>query len=111
VGRFPDDQHYLSAGLGQGDVLAATSQMHAYMLVDRGTYTAFRSRVALDILVDGDPRMLNPYGVIAVNPARNPGVNYKAALRFIDWITGAEGKRAITEYRVGGEQLFFPADR
>jgi tungstate transport system substrate-binding protein len=58
--------------------------------------------------MEGDPLLFNPYGVIAVSPARHPQVNAKAAARFIDWLTGAEGRRAITEFRVNGQQLFFP---
>ena len=59
--------------------------------------------------MEGDPILFNPYGVIAVNPARHPQVNYRGATRFIDWITGPEGRRAIADFRVNGQQLFYPA--
>lgn len=107
VGRRPEGRQYLSAGQGMGEVLTMAGNLGAYTLADRATYGAYRARVGLDLLVEGDPRMFNPYGVIAVNPARYPGINHRGALQFVDWITGPEGRRAIEEFRVAGEQLFF----
>ncbi len=111
VGRRPEDRRYLSAGQGMGEVLTMSANLAAYTLSDRATYGAYRARVGLEIVVEGDAKMFNPYGVIAVNPARYPDVNFKGAMQFVEWITGAEGRRAITDFRVNGEQLFFPTGR
>jgi tungstate transport system substrate-binding protein len=111
VGGRPQGRQYLSAGQGMGEVLTMADHLGGYTLTDRATYGAYRARLALDLLVEGDPKMFNPYGVIAVNPARYPEVNHDGAMQFIEWITAAEGRRAITEFRVGGEQLFYPAVR
>jgi tungstate transport system substrate-binding protein len=110
LGRRPEGRQYLAAGQGMGEVLTMAGHLGAYTLTDRATYGAYRPRVGLDLLVAGDARMFNPYGVIAVNPARYPEVNHKGALRFIEWLTGPEGRRSIAAFRVNGEQLFFPAD-
>jgi tungstate transport system substrate-binding protein len=91
-----------------GEVLTMSANVAGYTLSDRATYGAYRTRIGLDILVEGDPDMFNPYGVIAVNPARYPDVNFKGAMQFIEWITGADGRRAVSDFRVNGEQLFFP---
>ncbi|MBB6590849.1 substrate-binding domain-containing protein [Ralstonia solanacearum] len=99
---------YVSAGLGMGEVLNMAAQMDAYTLSDRATYGAYRARTGLDIVLAGDPRMFNPYGIIAVNPARHPGVNYADATRLIEWITSIAGQQAIAEFKVSGEQVFFP---
>lgn len=111
AGARPEGQQYLSAGQGMGEVLTMAGNQRAYTLTDRATYGAYRSRVGLDIVVEGDPRMFNPYGVIAVNLARYPDVNFKGAMQFIDWLTGAEGRLAISSFRVNGEQLFYPTSR
>jgi tungstate transport system substrate-binding protein len=111
VGQRPEGARYLSAGQGMGEVLTMAGHLDAYTLTDRATYSAYRSRIGLDIVVEGDPKMFNPYGVIAVNPARYPDVNYKGAMQFVEWLTGAEGRRAIAEFRVSGEQLFFPTPK
>ena len=111
VGRRPEGRQYLSAGQGMGEVLTMAANLDAYTLSDRATYGAYRARVGLDILVEGDRRLFNPYGVIAVNPARYRDVNHRGAMQFIEWLTGPEGRRAIAEFRVNGEQLFFPTPR
>jgi tungstate transport system substrate-binding protein len=111
VGARPEGAQYLSAGQGMGEVLTMAANVAAYTLTDRATYGAYRTRVGLEILLQGDPRMFNPYGVIAVNPARYKDVNFRGAMRFIDWITGPDGRRAIADFKVNGEQLFFPAAR
>jgi tungstate transport system substrate-binding protein len=99
---------YISAGLGMGEVLNMAAQMSAYTLSDRATYGAYRARTGLDIVLAGDPRMFNPYGIIAVNPAKHPGINYTDATTLIDCITSAAGQQAIAEFKVNGEQVFFP---
>ncbi len=111
LGARPRGRRYLSVGQGMGEVLTMAGNVGGYTLSDRATYSAYRTRVGLDILVEGDRKMFNPYGVIAVNPARYPDTNFKAAMQFIEWITGAEGRRAIADFKVNGEQLFFPTPR
>lgn len=108
IGRQPQGKQYLSAGQGMGEVLTMSGHLQAYTLTDRATYGAYRSRIDLDILVEGDKQLFNPYGVIAVNPARYPDVNYRGAMQFIEWLTGPDGREAIAAFRVNGEQLFFP---
>jgi tungstate transport system substrate-binding protein len=100
---------YFSAGQGMGEVLMMSGEMRAYTLTDRGTYIAFRDRIGLPILVEGDPPMFNPYGIIAVNPKKYPDVNYKGATALISWITSKEGQQLIASFKVSGEQLFVPS--
>jgi tungstate transport system substrate-binding protein len=102
---------YISAGLGMGEVLMMAAEMRGYTLTDRATFAAYRAKTGLETLVSGDPRLFNPYGVIAVNPARHPDVNHAGAMQFIEWLTSAEGQAAIAAFRVDGEQLFFPNGR
>ncbi len=102
---------YVSAGLGMGEVLMMAAEMRGYTLTDRATYAAYRAKTGLEILVSGDPKLFNPYGVIAVNPARHPGVNHAGAMQFIEWLTSSDGQAAIGAFRVDGEQLFFPSAR
>jgi tungstate transport system substrate-binding protein len=102
---------YVSAGLGMGEVLMMAAEMRGYTLTDRATFAAYRAKTGLEILVSGDPRLYNPYRVIAVNPARHPDVNHAGAMQFIEWLTSAEGQAAIAAFRVDGEQLFFPNGR
>ncbi|MCO4890550.1 substrate-binding domain-containing protein [Cupriavidus sp. WGtm5] len=99
---------YVNAGLGMGEVLTMAAQMPAYTLSDRATYGAYRAKTGLAIAIEGDAKMFNPYGIIAVNPARHPGTNYKDAMKLVEWITSKEGQDAIAGYKVDGEQLFFP---
>jgi tungstate transport system substrate-binding protein len=82
--------------------------MQAYTLADRGTYLSMKDKIALQVLVEGDPELFNPYGIIAVNPDRHPHVNYEAAMRFIAWITSTEGQRIIGGFKREGQLLFFP---
>ncbi|MDW3687246.1 substrate-binding domain-containing protein [Cupriavidus sp. CV2] len=110
VGIEPKGQPwYVNAGLGMGEVLTMAAQMPGYTLSDRATYGAYRAKTGLAILLEGDPRMFNPYGVIAVNPAKHPGTNYTDAMKLVEWITSKEGQDAIAAYKVEGEQLFFPS--
>ncbi|MDP2326012.1 MAG: substrate-binding domain-containing protein [Gammaproteobacteria bacterium] len=102
---------YLSAGLGMGEVLMMAAELRGYTLTDRATYATYRARTGLEVLVSGDAKLFNPYGVIAVNPQRHPGVNHWGAMQFIDWLTSTEGQEAIADFRVGGQQLFFPNAR
>lgn len=100
---------YVNAGLGMGEVLTMAAQMPGYTLSDRATYGAYRAKTGLAVVLQGDPKMFNPYGVIAVNPARHPGINHTDARKLIEWLTSPEGQAAIAAYKVDGEQLFFPS--
>ena len=82
--------------------------MNGYTLADRGTWLSFKNRGELAIVLQGDPRLFNQYGVIAVNPARHPHVKREMAQRFADWVVSPTGQKAIADYKIGGEQLFFP---
>jgi tungstate transport system substrate-binding protein len=109
AGTKPTGSAYVSAGLGMGEVLTMAAQMQAYTLTDRATYGAYRAKTGLAVLVAGDPKMLNPYGIIAVNPAKYPDINYKGAMQLINWMTSKEGQQRIAEFKVDGQQLFFPS--
>ena len=108
AGTQPAGSAYVSAGLGMGEVLNMAAEMQGYTLTDRATYGAYRAKTGLAVLVQGDPKMFNPYGIIAVNPAKYKDINYKGAMQLIDWITSDEGQRKIAEFRLDGQQLFFP---
>lgn len=108
LGVKPAGSAYLSAGLGMGEVLNMAAELQAYTLTDRATYIAYRARTGLAIVVEGDPAMFNPYGIIAVSPARHKGVNFNGAMQLIRWITSDEGQKRIAAFRTDGEQLFFP---
>jgi len=99
---------YREIGQGMGAALNTASASNAYVLADRGTWLAFKNRGDLDILVAGDKRMFNQYGVILVNPAKHSHVKKDLGQAFIDWLVSPEGQEAIASYKVGGEQLFFP---
>lgn len=109
AGVKPEGGAYISAGLGMGEVLNMAAEMQAYTLTDRATYGAYKAKTGLAIEVEGDPKMFNPYGIIAVNPARHPAVNHKGAMQLIEWITSTEGQARIASFRVDGQQLFFPS--
>ena len=100
---------YKACGCGMGPALNMAASMGAYVLADRGTWLSFKNRADLAVLVQGDERLFNPYGVIAVNPAKHPHVKLKEAQRFIDWVTSPAGQAHIAAYKIGGEQLFFPS--
>ena len=100
---------YKACGCGMGPALNMAASMGAYVLADRGTWLSFKNRADLAVLVQGDERLFNPYGVIAVNPAKHPHVKVKEAQRFIDWVTSPAGQAHIAAYKIGGEQLFFPS--
>ena len=108
AGVQPKGRWYREAGQGMGRVLQMASELDAYTLTDRGTWLALRDGLALQPLVAGDERLYNPYGIIAVNPARHPGVNLAGARALIHWLTGQDGQRRIAAYRLHGEPLFHP---
>lgn len=99
---------YKNIGQGMGPALNTASGLNAYTLADRGTWLSFKNRGELAILVEGDRRLFNQYGVMLVNPAKHPHIKVAFGRAFVDWLVSAEGQRAIAEYTVGGEQLFFP---
>jgi len=99
---------YRDTGQGMGPALNTAASMNAYILADRGTWLAFKNRGDLTVLVDGDKRLYNQYGVILVNPAKHPTVKKDLGQAFIDWLVSPAGQQAIAGYRIGGEQLFFP---
>lgn len=105
----PEGKWYFSAGQGMGEVLQMSGEMRAYTLTDRGTYISYRDKIGLPILLQGDERMFNPYGIIAVNPKKYPDANYKGATELINWITSPQGQQLIGSFKVGGEQLFVPS--
>lgn len=109
VGAKPAGSAYVSAGLGMGEVLNMAAELQAYTLTDRATYAAYRAKTGLAVMVEGDPKMFNPYGIIAVNPAKYKDINYKGAMQLIDWITSPAGQKRIAEFRVDGQPLFFPS--
>ncbi len=98
---------YRETGSGMGATLGVASELGAYVLTDRATWAAFQNRRELVVLVEGDPALRNPYGVIVVDPKRFPHVKAELAGRFADWITSTEGRRAIESFRVEGKQVFF----
>ncbi len=99
---------YREMGSGMGATLNAGIAMGAYVLTDRATWIAFANKAGHRILVEGDVRLFNQYGIIPVNPERHPSVKAEPARRFVDWVLSAEGQAAIASYRVEGQQLFFP---
>jgi tungstate transport system substrate-binding protein len=99
---------YRACGCGMGPALNIASSSEAYVLTDRGTWLSFKNRGDLKVLVEGDKRLFNQYGVIVVNPARHPQTKTALAQAFSDWVVSADGQATIAAYRVGGEQLFFP---
>ena len=99
---------YRETGQGMGPALNTASAMNAYVLADRGTWLSFKNRGELAILVEGDRRLFNQYGIILVNPQKHLGVKKEMGQAFIDWIISSEGQEAIAAYRIGGQQLFFP---
>jgi tungstate transport system substrate-binding protein len=102
---------YRETGSGMGPSLNTASSMNAYLLADRGTWLNFKNRGELTVVVEGDQKLFNPYGVMLVNPARHPQVRKSDGEAFIDWLTSAEGQAVIAGYKIGGEQLFFPSAR
>lgn len=99
---------YRDTGSGMGPTLNTAAGMNAYALTDRGTWLSFKNRGDLVISVQGDQRLFNQYGVMLVNPAKHPHIRKDMGQAFVDWVVSPEGQKAIAEYKIGGEQLFFP---
>ncbi|RJG07465.1 tungsten ABC transporter substrate-binding protein [Noviherbaspirillum cavernae] len=109
IGAKPTGSAYVSAGLGMGEVLTMAAELQAYTLTDRATYIAYRAKTGLAIAIEGDPKMFNPYGIIAVSPAKYKDINYKGAMQLIEWLTSDAGQKKIAAFKVDGQQLFFPS--
>ena len=99
---------YRDTGQGMGPALNTAASMNAYILTDRGTWLSFKNRGDLAILVEGDKRLFNQYGVMLVNPDKHPNVKKELGQMFVDWVTSPEGQKAIADYKINGEQLFYP---
>ena len=99
---------YKECGCGMGPAMNVASGSNAYVMADRGTWLNFKNRGELTVLVEGDKRLFNQYGVMLVNPAKHPHVKVAEAQKFIDWVTSPQGQGVIAQYKIGGEQLFFP---
>ena len=110
AGKFSKDlgPWYKEIGQGMGAALNTASASNAYVLADRGTWLAFKNRGDLVIVVEGDKRLFNQYGVMLVNQAKHPTVKKELGQQFIDWLISPEGQKAIANYKINGEQLFYP---
>lgn len=104
----PEGNWYLEIGQGMEAALLVANEREGYILSDRGTYLATKDKIDLVILSEGDPRLYNPYGIIAVNPASHPHVKYIEAMQLIAWFTSCEGQKIIRDFKVNGEVLFYP---
>jgi tungstate transport system substrate-binding protein len=109
AGMTPSGSWYAEADQGMGALLSTASGRRSYALSDRGTFYAHEAENDLAILFEGDPSMRNDYGVLAVNPAKHPVVNYELAKKFIDYVTGPAGQRAVADFKVNGKQIFMQA--
>src|SRR6516165_9284900 len=111
IGIFRDKElWYNQTGQGMGATLNIASATNAYVLSDRGTWLFFKNKGDLLIVVEGDTRLFNQYGVMLVNPQKHPYVKKELGQQFIDWLVSAEGQKAIADYKINGEQLFYPSD-
>jgi tungstate transport system substrate-binding protein len=99
---------YRSTGSGMGATLNTAAGMGAYALADRGTWISFKNKADMRIVVEGDPVLFNPYGVMAVNPAKHPHIKAKDGQAFVNWLISSEGQAAIASFKLDGQQLFFP---
>jgi tungstate transport system substrate-binding protein len=98
---------YKACGCGMGPALNMAASVDAYVMADRGTWLAFKNRANMAILVEGDTRLFNQYGVLVANPAKHPKTKVVEAQKFADWVTSAAGQAVITSYKINGQQLFF----
>ncbi|MDR1395584.1 MAG: extracellular solute-binding protein [Deltaproteobacteria bacterium] len=110
--KSPEGEWYLSIGQGMGKTLIMAAEKKAYALTDRGTYIAQKygaqTPTSLEILVEGDEILFNPYGVIPVNPAKHPHVKHEAAKKFAGWLVSEKGQKTIANYQLSGRQVFYP---
>jgi tungstate transport system substrate-binding protein len=99
---------YKECGCGMGPALNIAASSGSYVLADRGTWLSFKNRADLAVVVEGDKRLFNQYGVMVVSPTKFPNLNSTDAQKFVDWVTSPAGQSTIASYKIGGEQLFFP---
>ena len=111
TGLTPIGSWYLETGRGMGDVLTTTNEKQGYTLSDRGTWLSFKANLNLEVMVEGDEFLLNPYAVILVNPEKHSHVNYSEALHFVKFMVSSDGQYFIENFKVGGETLFIPIAR
>ena len=104
----PAFSNYKACGCGMGPALNIAASSDGYVLADRGTWLSFKNRAGLVVLVEGDTKLFNQYGVMVVNPAKHPQTKVLEAQKFVDWVTSPVGQKVIAGYKIGGEQLFFP---
>jgi tungstate transport system substrate-binding protein len=107
AGIKPKGAWYIEAGQGMGEVINMATERQGYTITDRGTYIAYMSKTDLQIVFEGDKDIFNPYGIIAVNPAKHPHVNYDLAMALVAFFTSPEGQQMINDFKVNGQQLFF----
>jgi len=103
-----EDGWYRDTGSGMGPTLNTASAMDGYTLSDRGTWLSFKNKQDLKFVVEGDRRLFNQYGVMLVNPAKHPEVKQEPGRKFIEWLVSPDGQKAIADYKINGQQLFFP---
>ena len=104
----PGFANYKACGCGMGPALNIAASLGGYVLADRGTWLNFKNRADLAVLVEGDSKLFNQYGVMVVNPAKHPQTRVAEAQKFVDWVVSPAGQSVIADYKIGGEQLFFP---
>ncbi|MDC7233027.1 MAG: substrate-binding domain-containing protein [Spirochaetales bacterium] len=108
AGLSPSGEWYKETGQGMGAVLTMTNEVQGYTMTDRGTWLAMKDKLDLEVLVEGDPILFNPYGVIAVNPELHSHTDYEGAMSFITFLTGPKGQAIIRDFKKNGEPLFYP---
>lgn len=104
----PSGRWYIEAGQGMGKVLQMAGELGAFTMTDRGTWLAYKKNTPLSIIFEGNSRLFNPYGMIAVNPKKYPDTNFKGAQKFIEWMTSAKGQKMIGNFKISGKVLFIP---
>lgn len=109
AGKTPAGGWYREVGQGMGKTLQIANEVDGYTMTDRGTWLAYESKLDIQLLFEDDPPLFNPYGIIAVNPARHPDVNYTGASKLIKWMTAPEAQKMIGEFKIKGQQLFVPS--
>jgi tungstate transport system substrate-binding protein len=107
--KTPAGSWYREVGQGMGKTLQIANEIDGYTMTDRGTWLAYQSKLDIQLLFEDDPPLFNPYGIIAVNPARHPDVNYVGASKLIKWMTAPEAQKMIGEFKIKGQQLFVPS--
>lgn len=109
AGKTPVGSWYREVGQGMGKTLQIANEVDGYTMTDRGTWLAYQAKLDIQLLFEDDPPLFNPYGIIAVNPARHPDVNYVGAGKLIKWITAPEAQNMISKFKIKGQQLFIPS--